>query len=225
MQAMKKILFVILVSTVYTATLGQNKKLILYNATERKVIKPGKVIGITLIGEEYKYANWRNLCKCDNTILPNIWTIDNIGDQELSISKFNYQISFQIDTVLRNNLNSLRDKEYYVDTIIPDRNGKKKFDKMVCRISNLQVLDIIHTKVSYDSIESFTFAHASEKECGPGHYGYDKANLFVPTGYGAVFFLIAYMSVYIAVASTEAIIKDIETVVHRYRMKELEIKN
>jgi len=149
-------------------TIGQNK-LILHKGLKRVCIKKGQLIGITLIGEEYKFSKWKNLCKCNNDIRQNLWIVDSIEFDSIKLVGYNYKLSFKYDTILRKNLDKLKSKDYIIDTIISSETGKRRFDKMICRIPLLEILNEKHKKIKYDSIESFTFALENIEECVNGN--------------------------------------------------------
>ncbi len=216
---MKKLLFFVLFISIYTFTVGQNTKLILTNGLGKKVLKRGKILGVTFKGEPYTYDNWRNLCKCNNDILPRLWRIDSIGDTDIFLSRYIYKLSFYKDTVLRKNIKSMRDKSYYLDTIIHPASGKRRFDKLVCSVAQLDILGEDYQQVKYDEIESFTFATASEGSCDK-NLGHGFHYLNIPAGRGAAIILLAYLTIYATVVTTEIVVKDIKTQVHTYSLSD-----
>jgi len=220
---MKKALFFVIFLSVYSTSIGQNTKLILTNGLGKKVLKRGKILGVTFKGEPYAYDNWRSICKCDNDILPKLWRIDSIGDTDIFLKRYNYKLSFYADTVLRKNIASMRDKNYYLDTVIPSAKGRRRFDMLICSVAQLDILGEDYRQVKYDDIESFTFATASEENCNK-RFGKGFHYLNIPLRRGAAIVLLAYLTIYTTVVTTEIVVKDIETQVHRYSLRDWKVR-
>ena len=169
---MRILLLTLILNLFCSITFGQNK-LILHKGLKRVSIKKGQLIGITLIGEEYKFAKWKNLCKCDNEIRQNLWIVDSLEFDSLKLVGYNYKLSFINDTILRKNLGNLKNKDYIIDTIISSKTGKRRLDKIICKIPSLEILSEKQKKIKYDSIESLTFAIENMEECVKGNnHGY-----------------------------------------------------
>jgi len=233
---MKILLLTTLLSVFCLVTIGQSK-IILHKGAEREVIKEGKLLGVTLIGEENKYQNWKRLNKCNNSIRENLWTIDHIGLDSMYLTGYNYSVSFHNDTILRHNINSLKNNDYIIDTVIPSETGKQKFDKLVCRIATLKLLGEKHKTVKYDNIETLTFAHLDLNKETTGYntvylsnshglrLGNHPCHLGIhPSGKRAAIALLVILSIEATVVITACIVDDIETEVHTYDMKDWKIK-
>ena len=142
-------------------TFGQ-KKLILMNQkkNEKEVITCGKVIGVTLNGEDYKYKDWKKVADCNIGVSQNLWIVDSIGLEGLYLTNYNFNVLYrnQYDTISRFQVESIKEDNLYIDSIIPSKTGNSKLDKIIYRTFTVEEFGEKHKKVNYDDIESFTFA-------------------------------------------------------------------
>lgn len=117
------LLFIVLVND-----LTAQRKIILRNGLKRIVVKPGKVIGVTQVGEPYHYSNWKSVCSdcyldscmdslyagrkyfdstffyyrdCRDTIcINNIWFLDSIKGNKIVLRQLSGDSTkYRLDTV------------------------------------------------------------------------------------------------------------------------------
>ncbi len=132
---------------------------VLHKGNEKETITKGKVIGITLKGEDYKYAAWKNVYKPNNYIRQNLWQVDDIGPDSVYLSGYDYTTSYTSTVILRQDEKStFKNKDYIIDSIIPSESGKAAYDSLYCRIIETTLKGQSYIAVNYNDIESFTFA-------------------------------------------------------------------
>lgn len=156
---MKILIFILSLNFFCPLTFGQNK-LVLMNGIKREFIKSGKILGVTLIGEENKYKDWYNVYNCNDYIRQNLWVIDSIGMNFIYLTNYNFNFNYQnhYDTILRSQIESIKENIVYIDSIIPSQTGSSEFDTLICKTITAKDLGERHKKVNYNDIESFTFA-------------------------------------------------------------------
>lgn len=118
----------ILLMLYFAGDLTAQRKIVLRNGLNRVVIKTGKDIGVTEIGEPYHYSNWKTVCSdcyldscmdslyagskyydstffyyrdCRDTVcMNNIWTLDSIKGNNLVLRRLsNDSTKYRLDTV------------------------------------------------------------------------------------------------------------------------------
>jgi hypothetical protein len=193
-------------------TIGQSE-VILHKGNEKEIIKNGKVIGVTLKGEDYKYGDWKNLYKLNEYIRHNLWEVDYIREDSLHLSGYDYSTSYTNKVIIRKDLKeSFKDKDYIIDSIIPSASGKAANDTLYCRIIETKLISVINKAVNYNDIESLNFAHKNlddfKDEIGNydfsinvGHSGgriplpRSDCNIHVKCGKGAIIVALVVLSV------------------------------
>jgi hypothetical protein len=134
-------------------------QLVLHKGNGKEIITKGKVIGITLKGEDYKYGDWKNVYKANNFIRLNLWQVDNIGPDSIYLSGYDYTTSYTKISILRQEEKStFKGKDYIIDSIVPSSSGKEAYDSLYCRTIETTLKGQSYIAVNYNDIESFTFA-------------------------------------------------------------------
>lgn len=119
---------VIILLLVCNAGVYAQSKIVFRNGMHRAVIKPGKIIGVTVKGETYKYDNWKSVCKgcyvercmdslydrdlyvdsiyfydrdCADTICyNNMWTLDSVREDYIVVRRLSDDSTdFRLDTI------------------------------------------------------------------------------------------------------------------------------
>ncbi|MGD0710785.1 MAG: hypothetical protein ABR968_06345 [Bacteroidales bacterium] len=151
--------FILLTALLTFAVASYAQDIILHKGNEKAVITKGKVIGITLKGEEYKYKDWEHVYKTNNYIRQNLWEVDDMGPDSIYLSGYDYTTTYTNKAILRMELkDSLKYKDYIIDSIIPSESGRTAYDSLFCRIVETTLNGQVNKAVNYNDIESFTFA-------------------------------------------------------------------
>ena len=80
----------ILLMALLTLCIAANaqEKIVLHKGNEKETITKGKVIGVTLKGEDYPFSQWKNVYKTNNLIRQHLWEVDNIGPDSVYLSGY-----------------------------------------------------------------------------------------------------------------------------------------
>jgi hypothetical protein len=149
----------ILIALLTTAVTGYAQELVLHKGGEKETITRGKVIGITLKGEEYKFYQWKNVYKTNNLIRQGLWEVDSISPDSSYLSGYDYSTSYTNTVIIRKDLKTVfKDKDYIIDSVIPSESGKDAYDSLYCRIIETTLNGQAYKAVNYNDIESLTFA-------------------------------------------------------------------
>jgi hypothetical protein len=250
---MKKHLIIITALLTF-AVAGYAQEIVLHKGNEKAVITKGKVIGVTLKGEDYPFSQWKNVYKTNNLIRQHLWEVDNISPDSVYLSGYDYSTTYTNIAILRQDEKStFKNKDYIIDSIVPSESGKAAYDSLYCRIIETTLKGQANIVVNYNDIESFTFAHkdlnAFKDENGnidfsiniglnyngpvrhtegPAHHGggfhHGGGHVHIRGGKGAIVAAIVVLSVAATIEVTDLIINDIEAEVHTYNLKDWKVE-
>jgi len=237
---MRTLLFATFFNLICLITFGQSE-LILHKGAEKESVTKGKIIGVTLKGEEFKFNDWKNVYKTNNAIRQNIRVIDSIGKDSIYISGYEYSPTFTSTVVLRTDMKSLfQNKDYIIDSIVPSKKGKPEYDKVYCRIVQLNKIGEKHDAINYNNIESLTFANNKDINTSGGGLDLDFSlkNIYHPDGHihvgngrSAAIALLVILSVGITYETVVLMVNEIENIndkikneVHTYSLKDWKIE-
>ena len=108
---MKIYIFILLffLQSLFSADSNGQSKIILTSGIERKVIRHGKIIGVTLYGEKYKFSKWKSVFK-PNMPLPDLWNFEKADGPKIYLSGFRYNDSSYKDTIFKEDRYLLKKK-------------------------------------------------------------------------------------------------------------------
>lgn len=156
-------LSLILVLIIQSAIASGQNKLVLRKGMKRATVKTGQLAGITLKGENDRFAECYDPCACASPSQGLFWMIDSISKDHLSLSRYKYQITYRYDTLALGH--TPKGRHYVrVERVFTKGDDRSKDRIVYKKVFSTRVLYQRQT-LCYDSIAAITLSHVNIKNC------------------------------------------------------------